>query len=76
MQEILHEYKITNPNQVTHLIPLDLTNFCINRKFAVENKEKVGKLDVLINNAGVMVPPLSYTKDGHEMQFGTNHLGH
>jgi NAD(P)-dependent dehydrogenase (short-subunit alcohol dehydrogenase family) len=29
-----------------------------------------------INNAGVMACPHSYTKDGHEMQFGTNHLGH
>jgi len=76
MQEILNEYKITNPNQVTHIIPLDLTDFGSIRTFAIEYKEKVGKLDVLINNAGVMVPPLSYTKDGHEMQFGTNHLGH
>ncbi len=33
------------------------------------------RLDVLVNNAGIMMPPLQYTTDGFESQFGVNHLG-
>ncbi|HEX2144526.1 MAG TPA: SDR family NAD(P)-dependent oxidoreductase, partial [Glycomyces sp.] len=35
-----------------------------------------GRLDVLVNNAGIMTPPHSLSKQGHESQFATNHLGH
>lgn len=52
---------------------LDLADLTSVRTFAWEWS---GDLDVLINNAGVMIPPRGTTKDGFELQFGTNHLGH
>ncbi len=41
-----------------------------------EANERFDKIDILINNAGVMACPYAETTDGFEMQFGTNHLGH
>ncbi len=55
---------------------LDLANLKSINNFADEFKQKYDKLDLLVNNAGVMIPPYSKTKDGFELQFGTNHLGH
>jgi NAD(P)-dependent dehydrogenase (short-subunit alcohol dehydrogenase family) len=52
---------------------LDLASLDSVREFA---SEWDGDISLLINNAGVMVPPLTRTADGFELQFGTNHLGH
>ncbi|MFZ0088759.1 MAG: oxidoreductase [Solirubrobacteraceae bacterium] len=52
---------------------LDLASLASINEFA---REWDGAIDLLINNAGIMVPPLSRTADGFELQFGTNHLGH
>ena len=52
---------------------LDLASLDSVRAFA---RDWSGPIDLLINNAGVMIPPLSRTADGFELQFGTNHLGH
>ena len=57
----------------TEVRRLDLARLASVRDFASTYE---GKVDLLINNAGVMVPPLTRTADGFELQFGTNHLGH
>lgn len=57
-------------------IKLDLAELASVRAFAAAFKGDFARLDLLINNAGVMVPPLGRTADGFELQFGTNHLGH
>src|SRR3954469_21151360 len=57
----------------TEVRQLDLADLASVRAFA---ESWDGDLDILINNAGVMAVPQSKTKDGFEMQIGTNHLGH
>ena len=52
---------------------LDLADLASVREFADGFDEPV---DLLVNNAGLMIPPLGRTADGFELQFGTNHLGH
>jgi NAD(P)-dependent dehydrogenase (short-subunit alcohol dehydrogenase family) len=55
---------------------LDLADLSSVRSAAREVEARYPKLDVLMNNAGVMAVPYARTKDGFELQFGTNHLGH
>ncbi|XP_036374681.1 retinol dehydrogenase 12-like [Megalops cyprinoides] len=63
-------------NQNIVVKKLDLSDTKLIREFAeVINKEEK-QVNILINNAGVMMCPFSKTADGFEMQFGVNHLGH
>ncbi len=55
---------------------LDLSSLESVRTFAKWAADKYPRIDVLMNNAGVMACPQAQTVDGFEMQFGTNHLGH
>jgi NAD(P)-dependent dehydrogenase (short-subunit alcohol dehydrogenase family) len=57
----------------TEVRRLDLASLASVRRFAAAWD---GPIDLLINNAGVMAPPLTRTAEGFELQFGTNHLGH
>lgn len=55
---------------------LDLGSLESVRNFVARFKAEESRLDLLINNAGVMACPRSLTADGYEQQFGVNHLGH
>jgi NAD(P)-dependent dehydrogenase (short-subunit alcohol dehydrogenase family) len=70
--------KIIQQNKVADVkvMELDLANLASVKNFAENFQKNYSRLDLLINNAGVMIPPYSKTKDGFELQFGTNHLGH
>ncbi|MFB7395766.1 oxidoreductase [Streptomyces sp. NPDC056191] len=56
--------------------PLDLADLGSVRAFAGRLREEHPRLDVLVNNAGVMAPPRTLSPQGHEVQFAVNHLGH
>ena len=68
--------RVQHKNADLRVIDLDLANLDSIKNFARNFKEKFDRPDILINNAGVMIPPYSKTADGFELQFGTNHLGH
>ncbi|NNE72828.1 MAG: SDR family NAD(P)-dependent oxidoreductase [Acidimicrobiales bacterium] len=63
------------PNADLVFVPLDLGDLSSVRAL-VPLVEKEDRLDLLINNAGIMMPPYGVTVDGFETQFGVNHLGH
>lgn len=75
-KQALEKIKSQNPNADVTVIHLDLADLSSIKKFGDDYKKQFSRLDLLINNAGVMIPPYSKTKDGFELQFGTNHLGH
>ena len=64
------------PGASAELAELDLTRLASVRAFADRTADQLPRLDLLVNNAGVMATPLERTADGFELQIGTNHLGH
>jgi NAD(P)-dependent dehydrogenase (short-subunit alcohol dehydrogenase family) len=66
----------SNPGAMVEVMELDLSSLALIRNFADAFHKSHPRLDVLVNNAGVMALPYRKTVDGFEMQFGTNHLGH
>lgn len=66
----------TYPQANVRVMPLDLSDLSSIRHFSDSFLENYDSLSILINNAGVMIPPYSQTKDGFELQLGSNHLGH
>lgn len=73
----LEKIRAEQPDGAAELMGLDLADLSSVRRFAEEFLKSHDRLHLLINNAGVMMmPKLSRTADGFEMQIGTNHLGH
>lgn len=70
-QEIIALY----PQSDIKIMHLDLGSLSSIKQFAGEMNKEFDHLDILINNAGVMMCPYSKTEDGFEIQMGTNHLG-
>ncbi|MBM7568139.1 oxidoreductase [Paenibacillus sacheonensis] len=70
------QIKRRHTNANVKVMKLDLGSQASIRSFAAAYRERFTNLSVLINNAGVMMPPYRKTADGFELQFGTNHLGH
>lgn len=68
------QIKKKSPKADVSFLPLDLGDLGSIRAAADQVKQEP-RLDLLINNAGIMFPPRELTKDGFESQFGVNHLG-
>lgn len=76
-QTALDKIRAQHPGASIHYAHLDLASLASVRQFAEQFAGEHGALDLLINNAGVMMPPKRQTtSDGFELQFGTNYLGH
>ncbi|WP_256105412.1 SDR family NAD(P)-dependent oxidoreductase [Streptomyces sp. ODS05-4] len=59
-----------------HWMPMELGDLSDVARFAEDFRGRYERLDLLVNNAGVMMPPEGRTADGFEQHFGVNHLGH
>ncbi|VEG51495.1 short chain dehydrogenase [Mycolicibacterium aurum] len=68
--------KRVHPGADVTVQELDLSSLASVRAAAEDLGAALPRIDLLINNAGVMYPPKQTTADGFELQFGTNHLGH
>uniref|UniRef100_A0A0K8U2X9 Retinol dehydrogenase 13 n=2 Tax=Bactrocera latifrons TaxID=174628 RepID=A0A0K8U2X9_BACLA len=75
-EEARDEIVLETHNKRIYCRKCDLASMDSIRKFVESFKKEQVKLDILINNAGVMRCPRSLTKDGFEMQLGVNHMGH
>ena len=76
LDETAAAIRATVPKAQLDTITIDLTSLENIRAATSRARQRFQKIDLLINNAGVMATPFLHTHDGFEMQFGTNHLGH
>jgi NAD(P)-dependent dehydrogenase (short-subunit alcohol dehydrogenase family) len=73
---VVSEITAQHPGADVQVRELDLGSLSSVRSFAHSFQKDFNRLDLLVNNAGVMMCPFSTTEDGFEIQMGTNHLGH
>jgi len=76
LDEAVAAIRETEPQAVLDTITLDLASLESIRAATSRARQRFAKIDLLINNAGVMATPFEHTADGFERQFGTNHIGH
>ncbi|KAI1618519.1 hypothetical protein EDD37DRAFT_561160 [Exophiala viscosa] len=74
--EAMTDVRAAAPNANVAFLELDLASFVSVKKAADQILATNDRLDILINNAGVMGLPPAQTKEGYEIHFGTNHMGH
>ncbi|RRB06414.1 oxidoreductase [Larkinella rosea] len=75
-EEALHQLKKQGGKGTLEIGLLDLSSLDSVRQFAETFRKNHSQLHLLINNAGVMIPPASKTAEGFELQFGVNFIGH
>ncbi|KAH8654326.1 hypothetical protein BGZ61DRAFT_500566 [Ilyonectria robusta] len=75
-KEAIDEIKKTVLDAKIQFLPLDLSSFASVQSAASQVHASSERLDILMNNAGIMATPAAVTKEGYEIQFGTNHMGH
>ncbi len=75
-EAVAQEIKNATPKARIHVKDMDLSSLESVKRFATNVLSSYERLDVLINNAGIMACPFDKTKEGFEIQMGTNHFGH
>lgn len=74
--DLVDRLRARSPKARLHLVEADLTDLASLARAARELRERTQSLDIVINNAGIMLAPNVPTADGFPLQLGTNHLGH
>jgi NAD(P)-dependent dehydrogenase (short-subunit alcohol dehydrogenase family) len=75
-EQVAQALRAATTNERAHVLAIDLGSLASVRQAAAQIRAQWPKVDLLINNAGVMATPREYTPEGFERQLGTNHLGH
>jgi NAD(P)-dependent dehydrogenase (short-subunit alcohol dehydrogenase family) len=76
VSEAVHKINAQEVKGIAEGDVLDLASLEAIKRFAMRINARYEGIDILINNAGVMIPPESKTREGYELQFGVNFLGH